>query len=1294
MVNLPLLALCVSAAVPAVEDGGASMFRYPDISNEEIVFAYANDLWRVPVEGGIALPLASPDGVEVIPRFSPDGSQVAFMGNYEGNRDLYVVPTRGGMPHRVTHHPGSERLSDWGPDGTLLFSGRNMGGVPRAEMVFSVDAEGGMPEALPMPYGANATIDRSGTWVAYTPNQRDGRTWKRYRGGMASDLWLLNLETGESRRVTDWEGTDTMPMWHGDQLFYLSDAGPEHRLNLWKYDVATGDASQLTDFADYDVKWPSIGPDDGRAAKIVFQMGSDLHVYDDANGRHEAVSIEVPGATASLRPNRVDASDYITEWSLSPNAKRAVVSARGDLWTLPAKNGSPRNMSRTSGFAERSPSWSPDGKWIAYFSDEPGEYELFVRRSDGKGEPRRLTDDLGTFKYSIWWAPDSSYLIYADKTGTAYRIDIEDGARTLIGKNEWSEFPEPSFSQDGRWIAWSAATGDSTMGRIHLHDFKTGETNIVTSGMFNDDSPAFDRDGDWLYFTSDRRFSPSYSTLDGTWIYDDSGVLVAVPLRDDVASPWLEESDEEAWTEDDEKDMKKMKGRKDKKSDDDAASEDDEEGDSDADAADDANDPVSGDWACIITSPREGMPNLDMTVSLSMAADGSVTGSVSSMMINGEVSGTFDADEMTLTLEVSVDGSGVVAAIEVTIDGDTFAGLAMPMMGNIPPTGITGTRMASNDDEEDQEAVEEEGDDTDSETDSKTDGDDAEAEVEEEDPFEDTLEIDLDGFEARAMMLPVRPGAFANLAVDNRGRLNYVRRGSNGGIKTFELDSKDPSEQSAGSGRAFQMTADGKKMLVPQGSGAVIRNAGSGGGDRVVTSPMYVMIEPRAEWRQLVTDAWRIQRDHFYDPGLHGVDWDAVLEAYLPLVDEANTREDVSYIIGEMISELNVGHAYYYGGDAESEPSMNVGLLGVDWMPVAGEGDVPDGYRISKVYGGAEWDVDARGPLQEPGLDLEEGDIVVAVNGMPMSLDTDPWRPFVGTAGSSVVLTVLERDADENDSEDADSEDMDSDVMETEGDDAEETETAEEDEKEVGATRDVVVRTIRSEADLRYRDWIEGRRAAVAEMSDGAVGYIYVPNTGRDGQSDLVRQFHGQSHMPALVIDERWNGGGQIPNRFIELLNRPVTNYWARRDTRDWRWPNGTHAGPKAMLINGNSGSGGDMFPWLFRHHELGPIIGTRTWGGLVGISGNPELIDGGYTAVPTFGFYENDGTWGIEGHGVDPDIEVIADPALMLDGGDPQLEKAVEVMLEALANGEGYQPVARPASPDRSGMGVTEEDK
>ena len=1210
-------------------EGGASMYRFPDISNDEIVFVYANDLWRVSDEGGVALPLASPAGVETIPRFSPDGTEVAFVGNYDGNRDLYVVPTRGGMPRRVTHHPTGERLSDWTADGDLLFSARNMGGVPRAERVFQVNSEGGLPESLPMPYGANATIDQTGTWVAYTPNQRDGRTWKRYRGGMASDVWLVNLETGVSRRVTDWEGTDTMPMWHGEDLYYLSDAGVEHRLNLWRYDLDQGSHEQITDFDEYDIKWPAIGPDGQGPARFVFQNGADLYVHDTSDQSTRKVEVEVPGATASLRANMVDASDFMENLSVSPSGKRVAVEARGDLWTLPAKNGSPRNLSRSSGTAERSPSWSPDGKWIAYFSDEPGEYELFVRQGDGRGEPRRLTTDMGPFKNKIWWAPDSSYLIYADKTGDAHRVDIESGERTTFARNERGLFPEPVFSNDGRWITWSAATGDSMMGRIHIHDFDSGETHVVTKGMFNDGSPTFDRDGDWLYFTSDRRFAPSYSSLDGTWIYDDSGVLVAVPLREDVESPWLAESDEQEWTEEEEEE----EASEEEADADEESGEDSDEEEADGADASGPDDPVSGTWECVTSIPQMG--EIPMTVTLELADDGTVTGSLSSAMFTMDLTGTFDQETMTLELIGNID-NGPSVSIMLTVDGDSVSGTGTPGDGG-PAAEITGTRVV--------EAAE--GDDAES-----ADSDDSDAEDAE------TFEIDFEGFEARGMQLPVAPGGFRNLRVNDKNQLMYVRNGRNGGIKVFNMSDRDAKEQSAGSGGSFQLTPDGKKMLVPSGSGGKIRKAGPGdGGDRIVTGPMLVSIDPRAEWRQLVVDAWRIQRDHFYDPGLHGVDWDGVLEDYLPLVDQAATREDVSHIIGEMISELNVGHAYYYGGDVEGQPSMNVGMLGVEWEAAPAEGDRPDGYRISRVLGGGDWDVDARGPLQEPGVKLGAGDVVLAVNGMPMELDRDPWAPFVGTAGSTVVLTVADDESEEG-------------------------------------TRDVVVETIRSENSLRYRDWIENRRALVEELSDGTVGYIYVPNTGRDGQSDLVRQYHGQSHMPALIIDERWNGGGQIPDRFIELLNRPVTNYWATRDSTDWRWPMGVHAGPKAMLINGQAGSGGDMFPWLFRHNGLGPLIGTRTWGGLVGISGNPGLIDGGYTAVPTFGFYEPDGTWGIEGHGVDPDIEVIDDPGLMLQGGDPQLETAVTVMLEAIANGEVLSPTTRPASPDRSGMGIAEEDK
>ena len=1218
-----LIGFATLASTPhASGDQAASMYRYPDISRNEIVFVYANDLWRVPLNGGTALPLASPPGVELMPRFSPDGSEVAFVGNYDGGRDLYIVPTDGGMPQRVTHHPTTEMLSEWTTDGDLLFTASGMGGVPRAERPYRVNAEGGLPEALPVPYGANSTIDRTGTWLAYTPLQRDRRTWKRYQGGMASDIWLMNLETGESRQVTDWDGTDTMPMWHGDTLYYLSDAGPEHRLNIWQYDVANDTHKQVTDFSDYDVKWPAIGPDNNDPAKIVFQLGPSLRVLDPRSGRSKAVNITIPGSGASIRPQMVDASDFIQSWDVSPTGKRALAEARGDIWSLPAKKGSPRNLTRTSGAAERLPSWSPDGRWIAYFSDEPGEYELFVRPSDGSGEARRLTDDLGSYKLGITWAPNSEDILFADKTGTAYLVNVESGERSKIGKNPWGTFPKPSFSHDSRWITWAAGDDNSSSGRIHIYDTSTGETHMVTDSMFNDNAPAFDRKGEWLYFTSNRNFNPSYSELDTTWIYNNSGVLMAVPLRGDIDYPWLEESDEEEWTDEEPEEE-------------DSEDEEESEDGEDTDAID-PDDPVTGTWECTAEVPQMG--EVQMTVTLVLNDDDLVTGTLSSDVFTGELNGVWNAEDSSLEMVLMIPG-GPAVTMNLTINGDSLEGTAQPE-GMPDGAMITGQRAVENDDDDDAEG--EEGDE---------DGEEEEAE-------DEGFEIDLDGFEQRAMKLPVGVGGFRNLAVNHRNQLMYVRSGGNGGIKVFDISDDSPSEKSAGGGGSFIMSGNGKKIMVPMGGGAMIRDAGpGGGGNRVVTDPMLTNIVPREEWRQLVKDAWRIQRDWFYDPGLHGVDWDATLEAYLPLVDQASTREDISYLIGEMIGELNVGHAYYWGGDGEQSPSMNVGMLGIDWEIDEGDDDTPAAYRVGEIIEGGVWDADSRNPLNRKGVELGEGDYVLAVNDVPMDTSRSPWAAFVGMAGKPVVLTV----ADSPDAEE---------------------------------TRKVVVKTLNNESNLRYRHWIEGRRRHVEESTDGKVGYIYVPNTGRDGQSDLVRQFYGQAHKPALIVDERWNGGGQIPTRFIELMNRPVTNYWARRDSKDWKWPPDSHQGPKAMLINGKAGSGGDMFPWLFKHNNLGPVIGTRTWGGLVGISGNPTLIDGGYTAVPTFGFYETDGTWGIEGHGVEPDVEVIDDPALMRDGGDPQLDKAIEMMLEALENGEGYEPPARPDSPDRSGMGITEEDK
>jgi tricorn protease len=458
----------------------------------------------------------------------------------------------------------------------------------------------------------------------------------------------------------------------------------------------------------------------------------------------------------------------------------------------------------------------------------------------------------------------------------------------------------------------------------------------------------------------------------------------------------------------------------------------------------------------------------------------------------------------------------------------------------------------------------------------------------------------------------------------------------------------------------FDVSADGKKLLMGGRGGASIAGASAGASAKpIVASPMLVEIHPRHERAQILVDAWRIFRDYFYDEGLHGIDWNAIRAKYEAMLPAVVTREDLNYLIAEMISELNVGHAYLQGpGDVEEVPSRSVGMLGVEFAPATNEdGTTAKAWKLARFVNGATFDNQARSPLAAQGLGVDEGDYLLAVNGEPVDPSRDPWSQLLGLAGKPVVLTVSKKPA------------MDKDA------------------------KDVVVNALASESDLHYRAWVESKRRRVEELSGGKIGYIYVPNTGVDGQTELVRQFFGQRTKPALIIDDRWNGGGQIPTRFIELLNRPVTNYWARRDARDGAWPPDGHRGPMAMLVNGLAGSGGDMFPWLFKHNKLGPVIGTRTWGGLVGISGNPSLIDGGTIAVPTFGFYETDGTWGVEGHGIDPDIEVIDDPAKMKDGGDPQLEKAVEVLLKELET-NAYKPVPQPKGPDRRGMGLPEADR
>lgn len=1113
------LALLITSAGMAQSRPSAGMIRFPDVSEDKIVFSYADDLWLVDKEGGVATPLASPAGQEQFARFSRDGQTIGFIGNYDGNSDIYTLPVSGGIPNRVTYQGAEEQLCDWTPDDQLLYSTNGYSGLGRQPRLYTASSQRPSPEKVAVPYGTNGTISEDGVWLAYTPHSRDFRTWKRYRGGMASDIWLFNLDNQTSKQITDWEGTDTMPMWHGQTVYYLSDQGSSHRLNIWSYDTTTGARTQVTKFSEYDCKLPAIGPNE-----IVFQNGAEIYLLNLASGESKPVEILIPGAQPDLRQRRIDVSESIRGGDISPSAARLVVEARGDIWTLPVKNGTPRNLTRSSGAAERFPSWSPDGQWIAYMSDISGEYELYVTQSDGLGETKRLTQNGEVYRYSPSWSPDSKHIVFADKTGAIHGYSFESGKLKELDRDPYGSRINVNWSHNSQWITYTKSIDARTpTSEVWVCDVASGEKHQLTSGFFADSSPTFDRKGDYLYFISSRAISnPDYEDLGTTWIYRRTQVLVAMPLRADVKHQMLPENDEETWEDE---------------------SEDKKDESANGDETDTENDSAA--------SPSDNQPQ-------------------------------------------------------------------------------------ESDDE------------------SKQDQDQEESEASDDDEEPKAFDIEVEGIERRAYQLPTPRGSLNGLVVNDKGHLIYTRMPDGSGapsIKILDLSGDDPKEATVVEGAgAFGINAKGDKLVILRGNSLFVVAAASGQklAEPVSTDGMIALVNPREEWKQIFVDAWRIERDFFYDPTMHGVDWMALRKHYESMLDDCATRRDLSYLIREMISELNVGHAYYREGDVENAESEAIGTLACDFELTDG------GYVITKLYEGAIWDVDARNPLRTMGV--KEGEYVLAINHVPVDTTRDIYSGFQGLAGQTISLTVSDKPTG-------------------------------------GEERQVAVRLLRSDTNHRYRDWIESNRKYIEEKSNGRIGYIYVPNTGINGQDDLVRQFFGQLNKEALIIDDRWNGGGQIPTRFIELLNRPVTNYWARRDGHDWVWPPDSHQGPKCMLINGLAGSGGDMFPALFRQAGLGKLIGMRTWGGLVGITGGPQLIDGASVTAPSFAYYEKDGTWGIEGHGVDPDIQVIDDPAIMVKGSDPQMDAAIEHLLEELEL-RPYTAPDRPAYPDRSKFGITEEDK
>ncbi len=1053
------------------------IFRYPDVSRTHIVFSFANDLWLVPKSGGQAVRLSSPPGSEIFPRFSPDGQTIAFSGNYDGSTDIYTIPVTGGVPRRITHHHMAEYVIDWMPDGKhLVFASSMHSGKQRFSQFYKIPATGGLPEQLPIAHAEMGAISPDGRKIAFTDKTLVFRTWKRYRGGTAPDIHIFNLDDNSCTNITQNDASDELPMWSGDKIYYLSDRGENKKSNLWSYDTRTKQHKQLTTFADYDVVFPAIGPEE-----IVFEAGGKLFLLSLANEKIREVSVQVVHDFEELKPRQVDVRNYLNNLDISPDGKRLVAEARGEIFSIPSEHGVSRNISGRSGSAERYPAWSPDGTTIAYWTDKKGEYDLaFYNLKTGQEEI--VTGLKNGFRYGLTWSPDSRKLAYIDQSMRIQYYD-RDSKQVVPVAQEFSYFHyglenfRCSWSPDSRWLAiqQDSKTEVPTVG---LYDTKEKKYRTIPSGFYAMSNPVFDPTGKYLYVLINDNFDPSYSNFDNSWVYNNSERIGVFVLQKDSLSPLSPRNDEVAMTEDTTEAAPSTKEKDKKKS------------DKKKDAAEEKQE-----------DKKKAAP----------------------------------------------------------------------------------------------------------------------------------VQIDWDGLEARLVILPVAPGNFLRLAAaeDKLLFLRMPNTGTADGVNTLKYyDLKEREEKEVVSGlHDFLLSADRKKLMIYKYPSAYIVDVGPGQKleKPVDMSGLRMNLDPRSEWQQLFNDSWRMQRDFFYDPGMHGVDWNKVKTHYQALLDKACSRSDVNYVIGEMIGELNASHAYRGGGDHNATTRRdNVGHLGINWSFENGA------YRIAKIIRTAPWETEIRSPLAEPGVKAREGDYILAVNGMPLSSFPDPWAAFSGLGDRTVELTVNSKP------------DM------------------------AGAWK-VIVTTLLDETRLRNLAWIESNRQYVDSISGGRIGYIYVPSTGLDGQYELARMFYGQFKKPALLVDERFNNGGQIPDRFVELLNRKPLAFWNVRDGADWQWPPVAHFGPKAILINGWSGSGGDAFPDFFRKAGLGPVIGSRTWGGLIGISGSPGLIDGGYLSVPTFRMYDPDGEWFPEGHGVDPDILVPEDYSALARGVDKQLERAVQELLKAL---------------------------
>lgn len=1075
-------------------------YRFPTIHGDFVVFSAEGDLWKVSTAGGTAMRLTVHDGNEAFARFSPDGRWIAFSGEYQGNLDVYVMPSEGGEPRRLTFHPGRDEVVAWKPDSSAVVF-RSRRASPNGDYrLFEVLCKGGHPAMVDIGLAALASYSPDGKFIAFNRFSREFRTWKRYHGGWAQDVWVGDLDGGAFGPITIWQGTDRFPMWHNGRIYFLSDR--TGRLNIHSCDPNGSDMKRLTDHEQYDARWP-----DMHAGRIVYMYAGDLWILDTSSGSANKLEITLPTDRIRHRPRFEDASRTLEDYILSPDGKKVILSSRGELWVCPAKKGRIVQLTRSTKFRERSPAVSPEGDEIACITDETGEQELAVFDLEGK-EPHRLLTKRGKgWIFQPVWSPDGKKIAYADLTMSLFLVDVESKEIAKVDHSPSREIRQYAFSPDGKWLAYAKAE-ENEFSSIYLYGLAEGKSYPLTPSFSDEENPAWDPEGKYLFFISRRSFNPIIGEMDLQHLVVQTAKPYALILARDGKSPFLpdellEEKKEEGAEKDEDKDKDKEQ----------------------------------------------------------------------------------DKDKKKKLPDVKIDIEGIQQrVVEFPVPADNYAGLA----------AVKG-------------------------------------------------KVFYISYPTRGLM---------------EGSLYDEDTSSSKVLHVFDLKKKK-ADDFLSKVRDYTLSRDGKKIAFRTGKEILVastavkpggmpgKSPDKGDQEKVDPSELPLEVKPAEEWAQIFHEAWRLQRDFYWAENLANVDWDSMREKYGALLPRISTRDELNDLIGQLIGELCTSHTYIFGGDIKRSKRVGVGLLGAD---LAFEKETGL-HRFIRVLRPEVWETDIKAPLTMTHAGVKEGDYLFAVNGGDLKPEDNINAALANLAGKQVLLTV----GSKPDRSDA---------------------------------RDVQIETLRSEARLRYRDWCRRNREYVDEKSGGRIGYFHMPDMMGSGLVEFIKGFYPQVKKDGLIIDVRYNGGGFVSQMLIERLKREVLGYDKPRRGQSSTYPSRVHAGYKVCLINQQSGSDGDIFPENFKNAGLGPLIGMRTWGGVVGMQADKRFIDGGISTQPEFAWWRAEDGWDLENRGVIPDIELDILPQDYIAGRDPQLDRGI-AEIEALLEAKPLKRPEPPPYPDKSVPGV-----